>query len=297
MNALKSIITATDLSAPSRHAVHRSARLAHSAGARLTLLHTLADTALDDLRRWVTDGDTAAAVATNARACLHALASDVRERHMIEVDDRLALGHPVDQVIRCAEDIHADLIVTGTRGTGLFRGVVVGSTAERIAARAKQPVLMVRQSAEASYRRVLVPVDFSSWGLHAIELADQLAPQAMLVVMHAVELPFEGRMRLAGVSDASIQRHIDSARQEAMHKLRELVASAGLAPDRVRLVAPSGVDPWMQIARQEQAHDCDLIVIGRQGRHALDELLLGSTTRMVIAECSSDVLVSTRPAL
>jgi nucleotide-binding universal stress UspA family protein len=50
----------------------------------------------------------------------------------------------------------------------------------------------------------------------------------------------------------------------------------------------------MLIAQQEQEHDCELIVIGRQGRHALSELLLGSTTRMVMSECSADVLVSTR---
>jgi nucleotide-binding universal stress UspA family protein len=34
--------------------------------------------------------------------------------------------------------------------------------------------------------------------------------------------------------------------------------------------------------------------MGRQGRHALDELLLGSTARMVLSECSVDVLLSTR---
>jgi universal stress protein E len=48
----------------------------------------------------------------------------------------------------------------------------------------------------------------------------------------------------------------------------------------------------MPNAQKEQEHDCELIVIGRQGRHAVEELL-GSTTRMVMSECSADVLVST----
>jgi nucleotide-binding universal stress UspA family protein len=34
------------------------------------------------------------------------------------------------------------------------------------------------------------------------------------------------------------------------------------------------------------------IVMGRQGRHALEQLMLGSTTRKVLAECSADVLLS-----
>jgi nucleotide-binding universal stress UspA family protein len=48
----------------------------------------------------------------------------------------------------------------------------------------------------------------------------------------------------------------------------------------------------MLIVQEEQEHDCDLVVIGKQGRHALGELLLGSTARMVMAECTSDVLLS-----
>ena len=50
----------------------------------------------------------------------------------------------------------------------------------------------------------------------------------------------------------------------------------------------------MQIVQQEQEQDCDLIVVGKHGRNAVEELLLGSTTNMVIAESSCDVLVSTR---
>lgn len=50
----------------------------------------------------------------------------------------------------------------------------------------------------------------------------------------------------------------------------------------------------MLIVQEEQEQDCDLVVIGRQGRHALDEFLLGSTTRMVISDGAGDVLISTR---
>jgi nucleotide-binding universal stress UspA family protein len=48
----------------------------------------------------------------------------------------------------------------------------------------------------------------------------------------------------------------------------------------------------LQLSAMMNRRDCELIVIGRQGRHAVEELL-GSTTRMVMSECSADVLVST----
>jgi len=295
MSHLKSIVAATDLSTPSRHAADRAARMAKTHGATLTLVHTLVSTALDDLRRWLSESSAAqAAVEADARNRLHLLALELVDRHGVNVEERLVTGHPVEAVSQHANESGADLVVTGTRGAGFFRGVVIGSTAERVARRSGRPVLMVRHAPHEPYRRVLVPVDFSPWSAAAIVLALQAAPRATLVLMHAVEVPFEGKLRLAGVADSVIGQYRDAARREAQQKLRDLAMHAGLASDRSSLIAPDGAAPWMQIVQQEQELDCELIVIGRQGRHAVDELLLGSTTRMVMSECSGDVLVSTQ---
>ena len=295
MSTLRTIITATDFSAPSRHAAQRAALLARSSGATLTLQHTVGGSALDDLRRWLADDSQAAgAIEADARQRLEELAAELARAQGITVTTHLSIGHPVEQVIRHADEVDAGLVVTGTRGAGFFRGVVVGSTAERIAKRSSRPVLMVRQLPHEPYRRILVPVDFSPWSRSAIELARHVAPQASLVLMHAVELPFEGKMRLAGVADDTVARYRDAARREAQQRLHELAADSGLGADRVRLSTPGGADPWMLIVQEEQEHDCDLVVIGRQGRHAVDEFLLGSTTRMVISEGAADVLVASR---
>ncbi len=291
---LQNIVAATDLSAPSRHACDRAAALAAAHGARLRLAHVLAASALEDLRRWIGQDNVAgAALQASAAAALHALAAALQQQHGIEVTESVSCGNPVQELSRLAEELDADLLVTGTRGAGFFRGLVVGPTAERIAKRATRPVLMVRQSVHEQYRRLLVPVDFSPWSLEAVVLARSIAPDATLVLMHALELPFEGKLRYAGVDDAALQAYRDGARSEAGARLQELAARSGVPQAQLRLSIPSGADPWMLVAQEEQEHDCDLIVIGKHGRNALEELLLGSTTRMVLAECSADVLVST----
>lgn len=295
MNPLQSIVAATDFSAPSRHAALRAAMLGETSGASLTLAHALGDSALEDLRRWLADDSQASGLLEDdARRRLSELAQELTSTRGLDVRVHLAVGRPVEQVIRLAEDLDADLVVTGTRGAGFFRGVVVGSTAERIAKRSSRPVLMVRQMPREPYRRVLVPVDFSDWGPAAIATARRVAPEASLVLMHAVEVPFEGRLRLAGVADTVVQRYRDNARREAQQRLAQLASAAGLGGDRVHFSTPSGADPWMLIVQEEQQRDCDLVVIGQQGRNALEEVLLGSTTRMVVAEGSVDVLVSCR---
>ena len=51
-----------------------------------------------------------------------------------------------------------------------------------------------------------------------------------------------------------------------------------------------------RIVEQEQEHDCDLVVLGKHGRSAVEDLLLGSVTQHVLAEGSADVLVATASA-
>ena len=74
-------------------------------------------------------------------------------------------------------------------------------------------------------------------------------------------------------------------RESVPNAIRRGPAAVPLAPER-------GAG-WAE-EQEEQEQDCDLVVIGRQGRHALDELLLGSTTRMVVADGAADVLISNR---
>ena len=121
-----------------------------------------------------------------------------------------------------------------------------------------------------------------------------VAPDAYFVLLHCVEVPFEGRLQLASVDARVLDKYRDAARNEARRQLAELATRSGLRDGRWTSLTPTGLDPWMQIVQQEQEQDCDLIAIGKHGRNAVEELLLGSTTNMVITEGSSDVLVSGR---
>ena len=299
MSSMKSILAATDLSAPSRHAADRAALLARANGAKLTLAHALVATALDDLlrldRRRRSD-ESRSSRPTPATAFTRWPCS-LGQRHELAVTEHLSIGNPVQELARVAEEIDADLLVTGTRGAGFFRGVVTGSTAERVARRSARPVLMVRQSAHEPYQRVLVPVDFSAWTCAVDRAGPPGRPGRRAGVAARGRGAFRGQAA-AGRRDREpagrIPRRRRSARRNgASTKSLRQRASTNDGSD---WSSSDGADPWMQIVRQELEQDCDLIVIGKHGRHVLEELLLGSTTRMVIAESSADVLVSTRSA-
>lgn len=294
MVAIRSVVAATDLSAPARRAVDRAARVCATAIAPLTLVHAVNASALSELRRWLDTGeDIERSILDDVRARMHELATQIGARYRIDVDPQTVTGRAVDEITRLADDRHADLIVTGTLGTGLFRYHLVGSTAERVAKKSARPVLMVRQPARDAYRRVLVPVDFSRWAAPSIEIATAVAPDAHFLLVHCVNMPFEGRMHLVGVDGSVVDGYREDARDDARRRLAELASRAGLAHDRWTPLTPTRLDPWMAIVQAEQEQDCDLIVIGKHGRNVVEEFWLGSTTGMVIAEGASDVLVST----
>ena len=129
---IRSIVAATDLSAAARRAADRAAMLASDASASLTLAHIVKDSALEDLRRWIEERDTAeASVLDDVRRRVHALAGELAARYGIDVAEHTSIGRPVDEIARVADEREADLVVTGTLGGRVFSHVV-GSTAERV---------------------------------------------------------------------------------------------------------------------------------------------------------------------
>jgi nucleotide-binding universal stress UspA family protein len=295
LSGIRSIVAATDLSASARRAAHRAARLAQASSASLMLVHVVSGSAVDELRRWLdVGGDPGQSIVDEVRARLKDLASELAGTYGVHVETKLVTGRPVDEVARIADEAGADLIVAGTLGAGYLRSRLVGSTVERIVRKSTRPALMVRQSPRSAYARVLVAVDFSRWSVPSLQLAASVAPDADFVLVHCVE-PLERMPGLAGLDTGAVEHYRTAAREDALQRLHDLAGRAGLAAGRWSAVVRAGMAPWLHIVRLEQEHDCDLIVIGKHGANAFEELLLGSTTNTVIAESAADVLVGTRP--
>ena len=84
--------------------------------------------------------------------------------------------------------------------------------------------------------------------------------------------------------------------QAPRQTLSEVAAQTGLKPGQWEACVIEG-DASQRIVEQEQERDCDLVVLGKHGQSATEDLLLGSVTKHVLAEGSADVLVSTARAV
>jgi nucleotide-binding universal stress UspA family protein len=292
MNTIRTILATTDLSGPARHAVERAAWLARErSGSHLTICHVFSLSALESIRRMVEPGagDLERSLLAEAELSLGKLAHELEQRHGTAPATRLSVGRALDEIPAAAEELDADLLAMGARGAHFVRELLLGSTTERVLRRTRRPVLAVKQPPHEPYRRVLVPVDFSEYSVPALRLAQAVAPGAEITLLHAFEVELEGRMRFAGVTEDVIRHYLSRARQGATEGMQALLARLGPGP-----FAPAVVHgpATTCILEAEQNTGADLIVMGKHGQSVMEELLIGSVTKHLLAHSACDVLVS-----
>lgn len=293
MTAQTLVLAATDFSAPARHAAERAARVAHETGAALALLHVLPGGSLAELRQWLGTGHALEQqLRSETLAQLQQAAQALQRERGGPVATLQASGTAFEEIAREAERQDAAVIVLGARGAGFLRRLVLGSTSERLLRRSTRPLLVVRQKPHEPYRRALVAIDFSAWSPGTVQAVRLVAPGARLLLFSVFQVPFEDKLRFAGVAAATVEHYRRQARAEALQRLHTLAQQAGLQAGAWEPQVAEG-DASMRIVEAEQALDCDLVVLGKHGQSATEELLLGSVTKHVLAEGSADVLVST----
>jgi nucleotide-binding universal stress UspA family protein len=198
-------------------------------------------------------------------------------------------GDVVTQILEEASTWPADVVVMGTHGERGFQRLLLGSVTEKVLRQAARPVMTVPPAAQlpsnaaSVFRGILCGVDFSTPSLSALKYARSLAAQAgaRLLVMHVVEWPFEERLTEGMLGD--YQRREED---EAHRLLRQLIPSDD---ETVEHVVTAG-KAYREILRVAGERTVGLIVLGVQGRGAIDRALFGSTTDRVIREARCTVL-------
>lgn len=139
MLAIRSILSPTDFSEPSRAAYELACSLARDYGAELVVCHVvdlpllmpaegmLIPTPMDEMEK---------------------VREELEQSHPshsgVTVHHRLVEGLPAEEILRIATEVKPDLIVMGTHGRGGLSRLVMGSVAEKVMRKASCPVLTVK---------------------------------------------------------------------------------------------------------------------------------------------------------
>lgn len=291
MKKISHILSAVDFSDPAIVALDRAGMIAREHDASLLVFHAMRSSLMS---AWPRGFDPLLSdINTNLNSEIHdrldALANKQKHLGNKRASSLLAEGG-LESLVSEVKKHHADLVVAGAHGAGYWHELFIGSFISKLIAHNPVPTLVVKDKKLAAYKKILIPVDFSSSTTALIEAAKAIAPQAEKILLHVVATPHEGLMRLKNMGDKQIKEYRQHCAAQAQQKLDECVEATQDTTVTGQLVAqghPSGA-----IAEFQRDNGCDLIVIGKHGTDYLSDLLVGSVTKLVLSNTTCDTLVT-----
>jgi nucleotide-binding universal stress UspA family protein len=238
---------------------------------------------------WV--GDVEDAARDQLGETLETMGAPLTERGL-KVERTVVRGRAPEAILDAARDQAADLIVTGSRGRGPVRSMLLGSVAAEVAAHAPCPVLVARG---ASVSRLLVAADGSSNASMIPDLigawANFRGMPADVVSVVAQEPP--GFELMVGLYTLGDDRLAELRREEqlAVGRIAEEAAARLSAIDVPATAHVRRGDPAHEILSAATELKSDLIITGSRGLGALQRLLLGSVARNVLLHAPCSVLI------
>jgi nucleotide-binding universal stress UspA family protein len=210
---------------------------------------------------------------------------------------RVEIGGPVWQILECAKEVSADLIVMGTHGHSGFERLMLGSTTERVLRKAPCPVLTVPRAVASRdadrplvFRKIICPIDFSDASLKGLTYALSLAQEndACLTLVHVLERPDSGPIEDAPHPPPEADWYLEGYTSDRLTKIVPTEASRWCRLEKKILAGKS----YREILRLAADRHADLIVMGVLGRNPVDLALFGSTTQHVVRAAACPVLTT-----
>ncbi|MGZ9892142.1 universal stress protein [Bordetella bronchiseptica] len=272
------ILLATDLSARSDRALDRALMLAAQAQTSLVALHIMEPTNTP-----LTTPVWRRLSADHKQLAERRLAEDLADAP-VPTSAVVRSGETVPLIRETAEHFGCSLIVTGIARESTLSRLLLGTTVERLARQASQPVLVVKARPRKPYRDVVVATDFSEGSRQALVAALQVAGDAPLTLFHAYDVPF-GK---DAPEDAVVRSFYNDAAQKARAFLDGTPELAGRPEPE--LVLESG-QPETLLSEYVFNRRCDLVVTGTHGLTGILRTAIGSVAEKLLEALPCDVLI------
>jgi len=189
----------------------------------------------------------------------------------LEAHTRILVGEPGRELAWAAREVAADLLLMGSRGQGKVKQFLIGSTALDAARLTTGPLWLepIGEDVVEHHDTILLATDGSDAVTAAESWMEKLAPRYRQAIAISVTGPPDSPER------AMADQHLGQL-------IRRI---PGL---EVRLEQGDPREVVVSLARELPA---DLTIVGKRGRSAVKELLLGSTAEAVCRQARRPVLL------
>jgi len=289
MPPFRTIVSAIDFSMHSRVALRVALGLAGRGPSTVVVVHVI-DLLLAEAAAAAYDAER---LREDAESELRALVSEDRADFTTAPECVVRIGRAETEILACAREHRADLIVMGTHGLGGVRKMFFGSVTEKVLRGAEVPVLAVPVRRDqppgkaGPFASVMAAVAFDEHADVVVSYGATLAAElgVSLELVHVLP-PFHGSPRVA----KALESTEPGRRRDALGRI-EVMATRVSRTVSARTEILSGA-PAEEIAAKASLRPDTLIVVGL-GRHGLFRRP-GSTAYRILS--LSDVPVIAIPA-
>jgi nucleotide-binding universal stress UspA family protein/CBS domain-containing protein len=202
------------------------------------------------------------------------------------IDQKIVDGVPAEQILQVAEEGDYSTIIMGRRGISTAREVLLGSvTASLLHKPVHQSVYVIGSKVEilkadaCPIPRILVPLDGSP---HAVAAAREAAILAKCYGNAVAEVTLVHVIDLARYTK---REYADKSQEDILNEAQQIFTDSGVSESKIVSVIEYG-SPGEVILNTAKEKQTNLLIIGRRGRSAFQELFMGSVSREVVQRCN-----------
>jgi nucleotide-binding universal stress UspA family protein len=293
MNKLKRILVATDFSEHSQFAILRAVELAKATKAHLTILHVAKKGFLEKMVEEIIPmaGKILITPEEYATSWLKKQIQRLSE-NKINIKYFIISGdHPAPKILKYAKDHHINLLVLGAHGKYSIHDWFVGTTAEYIARKTRVPVLIIKNPSSKIYRKIFVPIDFSSASKAALQFAAQLFKKNDFHLLHVGDHDYEELLKKEKeIPKAKIKTMREAILFLLEEKTKKFMKECNIKLKKLVCDIKLGY-PGMVILEEAKKFKQVLVVMGTEGHGQHYYLSMGRVASKVLIEIDRDILL------
>lgn len=194
-------------------------------------------------------------------------------------------GDYAQQILQVAEAGCFSTIIMGRRGLSLVSEIFQGSVSAAVLHKPFDGAVYIVgekfvESNNCPVSRILVPIDGSKYALAAVREAAALASQCgtkttTVTLLNVIDI----------AKNSEKTATLDKDAEDTLNSARKILLDAGVDEQNIAAHAHYGT-PVDSILAASVEYDANLIMIGRKGRSAVQELLMGSVSSGVLHRCA-----------
>ncbi|MBW1670378.1 MAG: universal stress protein [Deltaproteobacteria bacterium] len=206
------------------------------------------------------------------------------------INQKIADGVPAEQILQVAEEGDYSTIIMSRRGVSAVREALLGSvTASLLHKPVHQSVYVIGAKVEilkagaCPIPRILVPLDGSP---HAVAAVREAAILAKCYGNAVAEVTLLNVIDLARYAK---REHTNQTQEDILNEAQQIFTDSGISESKIVSVVEYGT-PGEVILNTAKKKQVNLLIIGRRGRSAFQELFMGSVSREVVQRCTDSTV-------